>query len=49
MSDSLTWSPISLGRWFGTTVKVHIFLILYVAIELILALLATSTELGLRR
>jgi stage IV sporulation protein FB len=49
MNDSLTWSPISLGRWFGTTVKVHIFLILYVAIELLLALLATSTELGLRR
>jgi stage IV sporulation protein FB len=49
MSDSLTWSPISLGRWFGTTVKVHIFLILYVAIELVLALLAITTEAGLRR
>ena len=49
MSDPLTWSPISLGRWFGTTVKVHIFLILFVAIELLMALLATSAEEGLRR
>ena len=49
MSDPLTWSPIRLGRWFGTTVKVHIFLILFVAIELLLALLATSAEDGLRR
>jgi stage IV sporulation protein FB len=49
MSDPLTWSPIRLGRWFGTTVKVHIFLILFVVIELLMALLATSTEAGLRR
>ena len=25
MSDPLTWSPISLGRWFGTSVRVHIY------------------------
>jgi Zn-dependent protease len=49
MSDPLTWSPIRLGRWFGTTVKVHVFLILFVVIELLMALLATSTEAGLRR
>jgi Zn-dependent protease len=49
MSDPLTWSPIRLGRWFGTTVKVHIFLILFVVIELLLALLATRAEDGLRR
>src|SRR5579875_3562909 len=30
MTDPLTWSPISLGRWFGTAVRVHILLILYV-------------------
>ena len=30
MSDPLTWSPISLGRWFGTAVRVHILLILFV-------------------
>jgi Zn-dependent protease len=49
MSDPLTWSPIRLGRWFGTTVRVHIFLILFVASELLMALLATSAEAGLRR
>src|SRR4051812_41864532 len=49
MSDPLTWSPIRLGRWFGTTIKVHISLILFVVIELLMALLATSTEAGLRR
>ena len=31
MSDPLTWSPISLGRWFGTAVRVHILLIVFVA------------------
>jgi stage IV sporulation protein FB len=31
MSDPLTWSPISLGRWFGTAVRVHILLLLYIA------------------
>lgn len=35
MSDLLTWSPIHLGRWFGTTVKVHVSLILFVASLLI--------------
>ncbi|WP_165247908.1 site-2 protease family protein [Paludisphaera soli] len=37
MSDLLTWSPIHLGRWFGTTVKVHISLIIFVASLLITA------------
>jgi Zn-dependent protease len=49
MSDPLTWSPIRLGRWFGTTVKVHIFLILFVVITLLSALLATKAEEGIRR
>jgi stage IV sporulation protein FB len=49
MSDPLLWSPIRLGRWFGTTVKVHIFLILFVVIELLMALLAVRAEDGLRR
>ncbi len=49
MSDPLQWSPIRLGRWFGTTVKVHVFLILFVVIELLMALLATRAEDGLRR
>ena len=49
MSDPLTWSPIRLGRWFGTTVRVHIFLILFVVIELLMALLAIKAEDGVRR
>ena len=32
MSDPLTWSPISLGRWFGTPVRVHILLIVFVVV-----------------
>ena len=47
MSDPLTWSPIRLGRWFGTTIKVHIFLILFVSFELLMALLGSSGEPGL--
>ncbi len=35
MNDPLTWSPISLGRWFGTAVRVHILLVLFVAIRLV--------------
>ncbi len=37
MSDLLTWSPIPLGRWFGTTVKVHVSLIVFVALALLFA------------
>ena len=37
MSDPLTWSPISLGRWFGTTVRVHIILIIFVVFRLLSA------------
>jgi Zn-dependent protease len=32
MTDMLTWSPISLGRWFGTTVRVHVSLIVFVVV-----------------
>jgi stage IV sporulation protein FB len=35
MSDPLTWSPISLGRWFGTSVRVHITLIVFVIFQLL--------------
>src|SRR4051812_9272063 len=37
MTDPLLWSPISLGRWFGTQVRVHIFLIVFVVLELFTA------------
>ena len=36
MSDPLSWSPISLGRWFGTSVRVHITLILFVVFRLLI-------------
>ncbi len=49
MSDPLTWSPIRLGRWFGTTVKVHIVLLVFVATELLMALFAIKAEDGVRR
>ncbi|MDG3006497.1 site-2 protease family protein [Paludisphaera mucosa] len=42
MSDLLTWSPIHLGRWFGTTVRVHISLIVFVASLLVTAPLEAS-------
>jgi Zn-dependent protease len=35
MTDFLTWSPISLGRWFGTAVRVHIILVVYVVFRLV--------------
>ncbi len=35
MNDPLTWSPISLGRWFGTAVRVHILLILFLVIRFV--------------
>jgi stage IV sporulation protein FB len=37
MSDTLTWSPISLGRWFGTSVRVHITLLLFLGMRLLWA------------
>lgn len=43
MSDLLTWSPIRLGRWFGTTIKVHITLIVFIASLLIEAAFQHST------
>jgi Zn-dependent protease len=44
MSDPLTWSPISLGRWFRTPVRVHIILILFVAIRLLMSAVSSAAE-----
>jgi stage IV sporulation protein FB len=44
MSDPLSWSPISLGRWFGTSVRVHITLIIFVVFRL----LSTAVSLAAR-
>jgi Zn-dependent protease len=44
MRDPLTWSPISLGRWFGSSVRVHILLIVFVAWCLIGSVLSPAGE-----
>ncbi len=35
MTDLLTWSPINLGRWAGTQVRLHITLIMFVGFALL--------------
>jgi Zn-dependent protease len=40
LSDLLTWSPINLGTWFGTRVRIHFFLIVFIAFQLLSAALA---------
>jgi stage IV sporulation protein FB len=42
MSDPLTWSPIRLGRWFGTTVRVHFLLIAFVVLRLLASVGTTA-------
>jgi stage IV sporulation protein FB len=49
MSDPLSWSPISLGRWFGTSVRVHITLIIFVVIRLLSAAVALVAKGELHR
>ncbi len=46
MTDPLMWSPIFLGRWFGIQVRVHIFFVLFVFLELLGALFATVPHVG---
>jgi len=48
MSDPLTWSPISLGRWLGTTVRIHFLLIAFVAYELLRGIIFDRADEGLR-
>lgn len=40
MTDPLIWAPINLGRWFGTQVRLHIFLVVFVVVVLLNALIA---------
>jgi stage IV sporulation protein FB len=44
MTDPLTWSPISLGRWSGTQVRVHIFLIVFVLFRLLNAAMSPEHD-----
>jgi Zn-dependent protease len=46
MTDPLTWSPINLGRWFGTPVRLHFFLIVFVVLRLLGAALAPGFPVG---
>lgn len=36
-TDPLTWSPISLGRWAGVQVRLHIFMVVFVGVTLLSA------------
>ncbi len=44
MTDFLTWSPISLGRWFGTAVRVHISLVIFVVYTLVATAVTLAGE-----
>jgi stage IV sporulation protein FB len=44
MSDPLSWSPISLGRWFGTSVRVHITLIIFVVFSLLTTAVSLASQ-----
>jgi stage IV sporulation protein FB len=44
MSDPLSWSPISLGRWFGTAVRVHITLIIFVVFWLLTTAVSLASK-----
>jgi Zn-dependent protease len=44
MSDLLTWSPISLGRWFGTSVRVHISLLIFVVFWLVTSAVSLAAK-----
>src|SRR5262249_32384597 len=39
MTDPFTWT-INLGRWAGTQVRIHLFLVFFVAVELLQAAMA---------
>jgi Zn-dependent protease len=43
ITDPLMWSPVSLGRWFGTQVRINIILIAFVLFKLAHAALAEDT------
>ena len=46
MTDPLTWSPINLGRWAGTQVRVHIFLVVFLGVTLLNAAVSKDTTVG---
>ena len=46
MNDPLTWSPIDLGRWAGTHVRIHIFFVFFVIGSLLSAAIAPGHRVG---
>ena len=44
MSDPLSWSPISLGRWFGTSLRVHMTLIIFVVFWLLTTFVSLAAK-----
>ncbi|MFI5455170.1 MAG: site-2 protease family protein [Isosphaerales bacterium] len=44
MNDFLTWSPISLGRWFGTSVRVHISLIIFLVFWMVTSAVSLAAK-----
>ncbi|MFO0950468.1 MAG: hypothetical protein U0835_04815 [Isosphaeraceae bacterium] len=46
MNDSLTWSPINLGRWGGVHVRAHVFLVGFVVLTLLGAVVAGDHRVG---
>jgi Zn-dependent protease len=45
MSDLFSWS-MTLGRWFGTNVKLHLTLVLFFVLEVVFELLGRNPRLG---
>ena len=46
MTDPLLWSPINLGRWAGTQVRIHISLVVYVGLAILGAAIARDHKVG---
>jgi stage IV sporulation protein FB len=45
-TDPLMWSPLSLGRWFSTSVRVHIFLLVFVTLQVLETAVVHSSHLS---
>jgi Zn-dependent protease len=46
MNDPLTWSPINLGRWAGTHVRIHIFFVFFAIGSLLNAAIEPGHRVG---
>jgi stage IV sporulation protein FB len=46
MTDPLTWSPINLGRWAGTQVRIHFSMVIWVVLTLLGAAISQDHRVG---